>query len=158
MIDLAAWHADPLPESAAQSRLTQLRTTCVWDERLEALRLRLMLGLPGEMQRDVLLHETDDERQRAAIELITGQIMLAQRRRGAWAWLDAAEKRLAHSLPGTAYLELLRRHIRLRSLKLFDTPKAMRPLDELLNIAAMTTQLEGRQRASSVQDARDTLG
>ena len=93
MIDLAAWHADPLPESAAQSRLTQLRTACVWDERLEALRLRLMLGLPGEMQRDVLLHETDDERQRAAIELITGQIMLAQRRRGAWAWLDAAPKR-----------------------------------------------------------------
>ncbi len=158
MIDLAAWHADPLPEHAAQARLAQLRTATAWSERLEALRLRLMLGLPAEMQRDVLFHEADDELHRAAVELITGQVMLAQRRQGAWDWLDAAKQRLAHHLPGAGYLELLRRHAALRGLRLFDTPKLMRPLDELLTIARMTAQLEGRQRKSITQDARDTLG
>lgn len=158
MIELAAWHADPLPEHAAQARLAQLRTATAWHERLEALRLRLILGLPAEMQRDVLFHEADDELQRAAVELITGQIMLAQRRQVAWLWLDAAQQRLAHHLPGAGYLELLRRHAALRGLRLFDTPKPMRPLVELLTIASMTAQLEGRQRQIITQDARDTLG
>ena len=157
-IDLAAWHADPLPEDSAQARLTQLRTASALADRLEALRLRLILGLPADMQRDVLLSEAHDEQQRAAVELITGQIMLAQRRQGAWAWLDAAEKHLAHHLPGADYLELLRRHATLRGLRLFDTPKPMRPLAELLAIAHMTTQLEGRQRQIITQDTRDTLG
>jgi len=157
-IDLAAWHAEPLPEHAAQSRLAQLRTASAWTDRLEALRMRLMLGLPAEMQRDVLLSEARVEQQRAAVELITGQIMLAQRRQGAWDWLDAAEKRRAHHLPGAGYLELLRRHATLRGLRLFDMPKPMRPLAELLAIAHVTAQLEGRQRKIITQDARDTLG
>jgi len=158
LIDLAAWHADPLPEDTAQARLAQLRTATAWTDRLEALRLRLILGLPAEMQRDVLVHEADDDLQRAAVELITGQVMLAQRRQGAWDWLDAAEQRLAHHLPGAGYLELLRRHAALRGLRLFDTPKRMRPLVELLSIAHITAQLEGRQRQTITQDARDTLG
>ena len=157
-IDLAAWHADPLPNNEAQTLLTQLRTATAWNERLEVLRLRLMLGLPAEMQRDVLLREAEDELQRAAVELITGQIMLAQRRQGAWVWLDAAEQRLAHHLPGAGYLELLRRHATLRGLKLFDTPKSMRPLEELLAIANATSQLEGLKRPDIVRDQRDTLG
>ena len=158
MIELAAWHADPLPEHAAQARLAQLRTATAWDERIEVLRLRLILGLPAEMQRDVLVHEANDELQRAAVELITGQIMLAQRRQGAWIWLDAAEQRLAHHLPGAGYLELLRRHAALRGLRLFDTPKPMRPLEELLAIANATSQLEGLKRPDIVRDQRDTLG
>ncbi|MDD2894208.1 MAG: hypothetical protein PHF20_09810 [Halothiobacillaceae bacterium] len=157
-IDLAAWHADPLPRDEANARLVPLRTATAWHERLEVLRLRLMLGLPAEMQRDVLLHEAANEQQRAAVELITGQIMLAQRQQGAWVWLDAAQQRLAHHLPGAGYLELLRRHATLRGLRLFNTPKPMRPLAELLAIASMTAQLEGRQRKIITQDARDTLG
>jgi len=157
-IDLSAWHADPLSEHTAQTRLAQLRTATAWADRLEALRLRLILGLPAEMQRDVLLGEANDELQRAAVELITGQVMLAQRLQGAWDWLDAAEKRLAHHLPGAGYLELLRRHATLRGLRLFDTPKPMRPLLELLAIARATAQLEGIQRKIIMQDARDTLG
>jgi len=158
LIELAAWHAEPLPEHAAQTRLAKLRTATAWADRLEVLRLRLILGLPFEMQRDVLLGEANDDLQRAAVELITGQMMLAQRRQGAWDWLDAAEKRLAHHLPGADYLELLRRHATLHGLKLFDTPKPMRPLDELLAIARTIERLEGIQRKIITPDARDTLG
>ncbi|OYY75191.1 MAG: hypothetical protein B7Y40_01890 [Gammaproteobacteria bacterium 28-57-27] len=158
MIDLAAWHAEPLPEGEAQIRLDQIRTATTWDDRLEVLRLRIMLGLPFEMQRDVLWNEASSDMQRAAVELITGQIMLARRLQGAWIWLDTAQQRLAHHLPGTGYLELLRRHATLRGLRLFDTPKPIRPLTELLTIARMTAQLEGRQRKTFTLDARDTLG
>ncbi|MEW6445521.1 MAG: hypothetical protein ACOZAQ_03240 [Pseudomonadota bacterium] len=156
--DLSSWHADPLPEGEAKTRLAQLRTATTWDDRLEALRLRLMLGLPADMQREVLFHEASDDLQRAAIELITGQVMLARRMRGAWDWLDSAEKRLAHRLPGPDYLELMRRHAALRALKLFDQPKFMRPLEELLAIAESTGRLEGLKRPELSGDRRDTLG
>jgi len=158
MLDLSAWHANPIPTNEAETRLAQLRTATTWDDRLEALRLRLMLGLPADIQRDVLLGEASDDLQRAAVELITGQIMLARRLKGAWTWLDAAEKRLAHRLPGPGYLELLRRHAVLRALTLYEQPKAMRPAEELLAIAAATTQLEGRRRPDYIGDQRDTLG
>jgi hypothetical protein len=142
VIDLAGWHASPLPEGEAAIRLGRLRTATAWDDRLEALRLRLMLGLPAEMQREVLFNEAADDPQRAAVELITGQVMLARRLKGAWHWLDAAEKRLAHCLSGPGYLELLRRHAVLRALTLFDQPKDIRPLEALLAIATATSQLE----------------
>lgn len=155
---LAAWHANPLPEGEAETQLAQLRTATAWDDRLEALRLRLMLGLPADMQRDVLWSEAKDDVQRAAVELITGQVLLARRLKGAWTWLDAAEKRLAHRLPGSDYLELLRRHAALRALTLFDQPKTLRPLEELLAIAKATSQLEGLKRPDYAKDQRDTLG
>lgn len=158
MLDLTAWHANPIPTDKAETRLAQLRTATAWDDRLEALRLRLMLGLPADMQREVLFHEASDDLQRAAVELITGQIMLARRMNGAWAWLDSAEKRLAHRLPGPGYLELLRRHATLRALTLFDHPKPMRPLEALLAIAVSTGQLEGLKRPEFSGDSRDTLG
>lgn len=158
MFDLAAWHAEPLTQDEIKARLARLGTATAWEDRLEALRLRLMLGLPTDMQREVLLAEANDDLQRAAIELITGQIMLARRMKRAWGWLDAAEKRLAHSLPGADYLALLRRHARLRTLPLFDQPKAMRPLKELLAIAAATARLEGMKRPEHAGDQRDTLG
>lgn len=158
MINLADWHANPLPEGEAQARLARLRTATAWDDRLEVLRLRLMLGLPAEMQRDVLWSEATDDLHRAAVELITGQIMLAQRLNGAWAWLDSAEKRLAHVLPGPGYLEPLQRHAALKGLRLFEQYKTMRPLLELLAIAEATNQLEGLKRPDYVGDQRDTLG
>ncbi|MEO1750947.1 hypothetical protein [Thiofaba sp. EF100] len=158
MLDLAAWHAEPLDQGEAETRLARLGTATAWTERLEALRLRLMLGLPATMQREVLMAEADDDLQRAAVELITGQVMLARRMKGAWDWLDAAEKRLAHRLPGPGYLALLRRHAMLRTLPLFDQPKAMRPLKELLAIAAATARLEGMKRPDYAGDQRDTLG
>ena len=155
-IDLGAWHAEPLPD--AEARLARLRSATAWQERLEGLRLRLMLGLPSDMQRDVLWSEAENELQRAAVELITGQVMLAHRRKGAWTWLDAAEKRLAQHLPGADYIKLLRRHAALRGLRLFDTPKPMRPLEELLAIASATSQLEGLKRPDITGNQRDTLG
>ncbi|MEF3193068.1 MAG: hypothetical protein K6346_02440 [Halothiobacillaceae bacterium] len=158
MIDLVGWHAYPIPTATAETRLAQLRTATAWADRLEALRLRLMLGLPATMQREVLMAEADDDLQRAAVELITGQVMLARRLKGAWAWLDAAEKRLAHGLPGPGYLELLRRHAMLRTLPLFDQPKPMRPLKELLAIAAAISRLEGIKRPNYAMDPRDTVG
>ncbi len=158
MIDLAAWHAEPLPDGEAEARLARLRTATARDDRLEALRLRLMLGLPFEMQREVLWSEASDEIHRAAVEIVTGQVMLARRLQGAWTWLDAAEKRLAHRLPGPGYVALMRRHAALRSLVLFERPRAMRPLEALLAIAEATMQLEGLKRADYAQDARDTLG
>ncbi|MGD9889268.1 MAG: hypothetical protein AB7S56_08405 [Halothiobacillaceae bacterium] len=154
--NLGAWHAEPLPD--AETRLAVLRMASLWHERLEALHLRLMLGLPSEMQRDVLWNEADNEVQRAAVELITGQVMLARRQKGAWLWLDAAEKRLAQHLSGRDYITLLRRHAVLRSLALFDVARPVRPLDELLAIARATAQLEGLQRKDYSQDTRDTLG
>lgn len=158
MLDLSAWHATPIPPDEAKTRLTQLCTATAWGDRLEALRLRLMLGLPAEMQREVLFNEATDDSQRAAVELLTGQVMLARRLKGAWDWLDAAERRLAHRLSGPGYLALLRRHAILRALTLFDQPKAMRPLEELLAIAAATTRLEGMKRPDYAGDQRDTLG
>jgi hypothetical protein len=155
-INLSAWHADPQPDAAA--RLSALSTTHNWNERLEALRLRLMLGLPADMQRDVLWSEAKDDMQRAAVELITGQVMLARRLQGAWGWLDAAEKRLAHRLPGPDYLEMLGRHAALRALSLFDQPKTIRPLEELLAIANATSRIEGLKRPGYTIDRRDTLG
>lgn len=157
-LDLSAWHATPFPRDEAELRLTQLRTATAWGDRLEALRQRLMLGLPAEMQREVLFNEATDDFQRAAVELITGQVMLARRLKGAWAWLDVAEKRLAHCLSGPGYLEVLRRHAVLRALTLFDQPKDIRPLEALLAIAAATSQLEGIKRPDYAGDQRDTLG
>ena len=154
--DLGAWHAEPLPD--AETRLAALRMASLWHERLEALRLRLILGLPSDMQREVLWNEADNELQRAAAELITGQVMLARRLKGAWVWLDAAEKRLAQHLSGTGYIKLLRRHAVLRGLRLFDTPKPMRPLEELLAIANAISQLEGLKRPDIAGNQRDTLG
>lgn len=158
MIELAAWLADPLPEGEAETRLTLLRTATAWDDRLEVLRLRLMLGLPFEMQREVLWNEAANDDHRAAVELITGQVMLARRLKGGWTWLDAAEKRLAHRLPGPDYLALLRRHAALRALILFDQPKTIRPLEELLVIANATAQFEGLKRPDYAKDRSDTLG
>lgn len=157
-LDLSAWHAHPIPPDEAETRLAQLRTANAWGDRLEALRLRLILGLPADMQRDILFSEATDDLQRAAVELITGQVMLARRLKGAWTWLDAAERRLAHLLSGPGYVELLRRHATLRALALFDQPKAMRPLEDLLRIAAATSLLEGLKRPDYAGDQRDTLG
>ncbi|MEW5838753.1 MAG: hypothetical protein AB1717_07970 [Pseudomonadota bacterium] len=160
MIDLAAWHAEPLPADEAQARLARLRSATSWDERLEALRLRLLLGLPADMQRDVLLAETDDARQQAAVELVFGQAMLAQRKHGAWIWLDAAEKRLAHLMPGADYIQLMRRHASLRSLSLFERVKTPRPLHELRTIALCTQRLKTQKsrRTANRQDFRETPG
>lgn len=158
MIDLALWHADPLPEGEAQARLAQLRTATTWDERLEVLRLRLMLDLPAEMQREVLFSEANDDLQRAAVELVTGQVMLARRLKGAWAWLDSAEKRLAHRLPGPGYVGIMRRHATLKALTLLEQPKALRTLEELLAIASATAMFEGMKRPDFAGDQRDTLG
>lgn len=158
MLDLAAWHAEPIAKAAAEAQLARLRTAARWEERLEALRLRELLGLPADMQREVLLAEADDERHRAAVELITGQVMLARRLRGAWSWLEAAEQRLAHRLPGPRYLALLQRHAALRALPLFEWPSPIRPLVELLAIAAAAARLERPQRPLTTLDRRDTLG
>ena len=162
MIDLAAWHAEPLPPDEAQAQLADLRTATSWDDRLAALRLRLLLGLPSEMQHEVLLAEAQNEQQRAAVELLFGPMLLAQRRQGAWHWLDAAEKRLAHGMSGEGYIQLMRRHAALRPLVLFRHGKTARPLPALLAIAAATSQLEAKSRstarASVATDARDTLG
>ena len=155
-IDLGAWHAEPL--SDAEARLAFLRTASAWQDRIEGLRLRLILGLPSEMQREVLWNEAENELQRAAVELITGQVMLARRLKGAWTWLDAAEKRLAQHLPGADYIKLLRRHAVLRALTLFDAPRPMRPLEELSAIANATSQLEGLKRPDIAGNQRDTLG
>jgi len=155
-IDLGAWHAEPQPD--AEARLASLRTASAWQDRLEGLRLRLMLGLPSDMQREVLWNEAENELQRAAVELITGQVMLARRLKGAWTWLDAAEKRLAQHLPGVDYIKVLRRHAVLRAPRLFDVARPMRSLSDLRAIATATTQLEGLQRKDYNQDARDTLG
>ena len=67
MLDLAAWHAEPLAQDEVEARLARLGTATAWAERLEALRLRLMLGLPTTMQREVLMAEADDDLQRAAV-------------------------------------------------------------------------------------------
>lgn len=158
MIDLAVWHATPVRADQAQHELARLRLATTHSERLHALRLRLILDLPSDMQRDVLLAEANTPAERAAVELLTGQVLLAKRLHGAWVWLDAAEPRLSDLLPATAYLALLRRHRALRPLTLFAQPKPMRPLDELLRIAAMTAQIEGRPRQPSTHNARDTLG
>lgn len=158
MLDLAAWHAEPIPRAEAEAQLTRLRTAARWEARLEALRLRELLGLPADMQREVLLAEMDDERKQAAVELITGQVMLARRLQGAWDWLQAAEQRLAHHLSGPDYLVLLRRHAALRPLILFPTPRPLRPLSELLAIAQATARLKGPNRALHGFDQRDTLG
>ncbi len=158
MIDLAAWQATPVRAEQAQHELARLRHATTHSERLHALRLRLTLDLPSDMQRDVLLAEANTPAERAAVELITGQVLLAKRLHGAWAWLDAAEPRLSHLLPAAAYLAVLRRHNALRPLTLFAQPKPMRPLDALVRIAAMTAQLEGRLRQPSAHNARDTLG
>lgn len=157
-LDLCAWHAEPLPQEALHARLAGLRGASGFEARLEDLRLRLMLGLPCTMQREVLLSEAADELGRAAVELICGQVMLAQRQSGAWTWLDAAQGRLAQRLPGPCFREILQRHARLRPLTLFPAPRPIRPLAELLAIAAATARLEGRRRPAYTPDRRDTLG
>ncbi|MGK0674138.1 MAG: hypothetical protein ABWU16_05700 [Halothiobacillaceae bacterium] len=158
MFDLSAWHATPISPDEANTRLAQLGTATAWDDRLEVLRLRLMLGLPADMQQEVLFNEATDDSQRAAVELITGQVMLARRLKGAWDWLNETEKRLAHRLPGPGYLALLRRHATLRALTLFDQPKAIRPLEELLAIAVATARFKGMKRPGYAADQCDTLG
>jgi hypothetical protein len=165
---LAGWFAEPLSAARARSSLDGLG------------RRRLGLGTgPGRTfgvhLAEMICHywagsdiEADyrnlsalyrGERDQAALELVSGQLLIARRLRGAWRHLERGFALAARLLDAEDYFVVLGRHELLRQLPLFAEPSAPAGLDALLCEARVIARLRGTapRRSHHRTSHRDTI-
>lgn len=145
---LAGWHAEPVDATAACTWLKQhvRATPAPFDE----LIARHWCGQDIRRRFTNLCDALADPAERALLDLIYGQLLIAQRLVGAFTHLDRGFAAATPFLAPRAYLTVLKRHETLRWLVLGRQPSSPLALTELLQQAQVTKRL----RASGGEDPR----
>ena len=86
---------------------------------------------------------TEDDRQRAMLELCFGQLLIARKCRSAWLHLDRGFALAAHLLEPEEYFSVLKRHELLRQLPVAPGASEGASLEALLNEARVIARLRG---------------
>lgn len=150
-LSLAGWYGEPMDERAARELLQRAQQAlreayagggCSFGPLLQQLLARFRLQ--GELQEvDSMQATLREERERALLELIQGQLLISVRLRQAREHLDAGFRAAANLLSPEDYFSVLRRHEQLRALPLFDRPMPARGLAQLLAEAGVIRRLQG---------------
>jgi len=165
--DLHHWYAEPLNEAEAEALLAEAgaalhagrhRGDDAFPWRLRELVARWWLQRPVASYFQTLRADAGDDRQRALVELVYGQLLMSRRLRGALEHLQAGFVVAAHLLAPGDYFRLLKRHQRLARLPLGERPAPPRGLQDLLREADVIARLEGPQSLRPSGDQGDTLG
>ena len=152
-VSLASWFAEPLSGSQADAWLPRIqrRTQAAIVDGRDAFMIRLTdlivqywRGQEIEAGHKNLLTLAVTPRDRAMLELVVGQLLIARKSGRAWRHLDAVFEQAAHLLEPEEYFQVLKRHELLRLLPL--SPNRVTPagLDELLTEAKVIGRLKGR--------------
>ncbi len=166
-LSLAAWYATPLSE--LQARDLQLQARQLLQRQMlsgsAALAPRLADLIAGFwLGRDVShdhrsLMATLPVPQRALVELIYGQLLMACKRNAAQQHLTRGFELATELLEPAAYFVLLRRHAQLRELVLSPAGSPPQALPELLLEARVIQRLKrGRGSRLPITSHDDTLG
>jgi hypothetical protein len=151
---LADWFAEPLPVARARTSLVALgrRTGAgsggpgrAFGVRLAEMVCRYWAGLDTEADYRNLSALYRRPRQRAVLELVSGQLLIACRLQGAWGHLDRGFSLAARLLAAEDYFVVLRRHELLRQLPLFPSPARPATLEDLLSEARIIARLRGNE-------------
>jgi hypothetical protein len=164
-VSLGRWYAMPLSREQATGLLVRTEekererlrrgASCVTC-RLARLIARFWLGEPVEHDYQNLaarLQQRRSPRAQALLELIYGQLLLAQRRRGALLHLDRGFAESRHLFAPEDYFVVLKRHALFRTLPAeADGPPL--DLEDLLTTARVIERLQGHRRHISVASAK----
>ena len=164
---LAAWYGEPLSAGDAAD-------LSAWTEK--ALRYRLCAGLPvfqlhilqllGHYWMDIpisleyqqLAAYATENRDRALLELVYGQLLFSRGQLPALQHLDRGFSLATGYLEATDYFLIVRRHDLLRQIPLSDARIAPQGLQSLLTEAAVIRQLQGAARDTCSAAHYDTVG
>lgn len=165
-LSLSAWYAEPLDEDQALALLAQAQreqhrahrqrsscSACPFQE----LMARFWLGRSTDALYEQLVHAGNAVRRQALAELITGQLLMSRRLRGAMERLRSGFFLAGPHLHAAEYFQLLKRHELLALLPLRAQPVPAQGLEALLREARVIRQLRGRP-AAGVSRRDDTLG
>lgn len=154
-LSLAAWYAQPLDAKAAQGLLREVhgiqqqahraRTACSACPFHEMV-ARYWLGRSIEGAYEHLMHSGNAGRRRALAELISGQLLMSRRVRGAMERLRNGFYLAGPYLAAADYFQVLKRHELLAVLPLLPQPAPAQSLDALLREARVILQLQGPAR------------
>jgi hypothetical protein len=167
-IPLAAWLAEPLPAAQARAALAVLGRRPAggpdgpgkaFGVHLGEMICRYWAGHDIEADYRNLSALYRGEREQATLELVSGQLLIARRLRGALHHLDRGFALAARLLGAEDYFVVLGRHELLRQLPLFTTPSPPAGLDALLCEARVIARLRGNvpRRFHTEAPHRDTI-
>jgi hypothetical protein len=163
---LGAWYANPLAEEPA-ARLADPKVSApgpvpgdgFLPRALNGMIGRYWLGRPVAADYEVLLAGARDDRARALVELVYGQLLAARKRPGALAHLEAGFRLARPWLSAQEYLAVMRRHQQLGRLYPAAGTASPRTLEALLIEALTIARLEGpAPRRSRPGNPADTTG
>jgi hypothetical protein len=164
---LTGWYADPLTAPAARALLD--RTQRRWRSSLcrggcsfplHVLRMICQHWLQSDSTLDYrqLSVLACDDRGRALVELVYGQLLISGKRLPARQHLARGFSLAARHLDTVDYFLLLRRHDLLAYLPLSGSPVVAQDLSSLLKESAVIARLQGNERRVHESPHRDTLG
>ena len=164
---LSDWHAEPLSTQEAQKLLSEVRSQLkhAHDSNYQQLRIQEMIArfwlnrdISGDMEN--LQAICKDECCRALVKLIYGQLLISRKLKAGLDYLQQGFQQASQHFPATAYLEVLRRHERLKHLPLTDNPAESQTLHDLLIEADVIKKLKGKEKhhCDIVADNRDIVG
>ena len=164
---LTGWYADPIAVPAALALLDRtqrrLQARLCRGGRcfpLHVLRMICHHWLPSGSALDhgQLSALASDDRERALVELVYGQLLISGKRLPARQHLARGFSLAARQLDTVDYFMLLRRHELLNCLPLSGSPVVAQDLSSLLKEAAVIARLQGNERRVHDSPHSDTLG
>jgi hypothetical protein len=168
VLDLGGWHADPISASDARSLLQdahrqQQRAIATGSDRLvgsiREMIARFWLDRAIEPHFRNLIKLAADQRARAIVELVYGQLLMSRRLIGAMDHLRNGYAVGSKYLGPAEYFHVMKRHELLTYLPLSPRPSDPMDLASLLREAAVIRELKGRGgRPAPCADQGDTLG
>ncbi len=164
---LSAWYANPLGYDEAQQQLAEVRGQFRQAHDASQLQLRLQeiiarywLGRDVSGDIETLQATCKDDRCSALVKLVYGQLLISRKLQGAMNYLHQGFQQATDLFSAAEYLEVMRRHERLKYLVLNERPAEGRSLSDLLKEADVIRELKGKEdyHCDVRGDRADTLG
>ena len=167
MPSLADWYGDPVSKDAAQSLAAvaqnELRSRLCEGGACFQLHVLLMacnfwMGASIEMDYEQLAASTSDDRERALLELVYGQLLISCKCRQAPRHLGQGFSLAVEFLDSSDYFRLVRQHELLDYLPIPATPAEPLELQSLLTEAGVIRRMQAGAGKSHVSAHLDTVG
>jgi hypothetical protein len=164
---LSAWYADPLGVEQAEqllldvrNKLGRARGSHYLQLRLQEIIARYWLGRDISTDIENLQTTCKDDYCRALIKLVYGQLLICRKQQGALDYLQQGFRQGANLFTAVEYLEVMRRHERLKHLVLSEQAAEGRSLEDLLKEADVIKELQGKANyhCDVRGDREDTVG
>jgi hypothetical protein len=149
---LSFWYADPLGADQADRLLHEVRNKLGHAQgghylqlRLQEIIARYWLGRDISTDIENLYITCKEDHCRALINLVYGQLLISRKRQGAMDYLQQGFQQAANLFAAVEYLEVMRRHERLKHLVLSEQAAEGRSLEDLLKEADVIKALRGKK-------------